>query len=349
VLIVALAVLAGAGFAWFLGRLTRTAATIAAVVLGAVILVEGQHGVGLMDIPNLRERSWDTVAYEWLRTSAPGAVLELDVTQQDDFKPFTAVYQLQSLRHRHRIVNGYAGWKSTLQELLGSYASPLREPGMVAASLRGLRALGIRYVLLHERTFAAPEEAARIASEIHAAADQIAEEHEWPGTRAWRLKDAAATARPADAGLTPLDPATFAVSASGGQARLPLLFDGNIDTRWISGDRQDGGEWIEIRFPRPVDVGRILLDTAARSVMDFPRRLAIDSLDEARNARRLFEEVVADRVIASLGADERHAPVAVDLPANRTTTLRIGQTALGRTWWSVHELRIWERSMETQP
>jgi hypothetical protein len=42
--------------------------------------------------------------------------------------------------------------------------------------------------------------------------------------------------------------------------------------------------------------------------------------------------VVADCVIASLAADERHAPVTVDLPPNRTTTLRIGQTALGRTW-----------------
>ena len=260
ILIVALAVLAGAGFAWLLARLPKRVAALVAMILGATMILEGQHGVWLVETPDPKERSWDNVAYEWLRTSPPGAVLELNITQLDDFRPFTPVYQFHALRHRHPIVNGYAGWKSVLQELLGSGGSPLREPGHVAEALRGLRAIGVRYVLLHERTFATPEEAGRIVSEMQSARDQIAEEHQWPGTWAWRLADTRAAPATVDSGneaLRPLDPGTFAVSASGHEDRLPLLFDRDIDTRWLSGDPQDGGEWIAVRFPHAVDVGRV--------------------------------------------------------------------------------------------
>lgn len=352
ILIVALAVLAGAGFAWPLARLPKRAAAVAAMIIGATMILEGQHGVGLVDTPDPKDRSWDNVAYEWLRTSPPGAVLELNVTQLDDFQPFTLVYEFHALRHRHPIVNGYGAWKSALQELLGSPGSPIREPGHVAETLRGLRTIGVRYVLLHEGTFVKPEEAGRIVSEVRSARDQIVEEHQWPGTWAWRLTAIPAAPTTVDEDLKPLDPATFRVSASGHEDRLPLLFDGDMDTRWLSGDPQDGGEWIEVHFPRPVDVGRVRFDTAPRSVMDYPRRLAIDSLDESRTARNLFEDGVIDRLIASLAADELHAPVVIELPRNRTATLRIRQAARGSSWWSIHELRLWERpvkNVEKQP
>ena len=343
VLIVALAVLAGAGFASLLARLPKRAAAIVAMILGATIILEGQHGIWLVGTPDLKDRSWDTVAYEWLRSSPPGAVLELNVTQLDDLKPFTLVYELRALRHRHPIVNGYAAWTSSLQELLGAAGSPLREPGHVADTLRGLRGVGVRYVLLHEGTFASRGEAGRIVSEIRSARDQIAEEHQWPGIWTWRLTNIEAAPAAVSEDLRPLDPATFAVSASGHEDRLPLLFDGDIDTRWLSGDPQDGGEWIEIRFPRPVDVGRVQLETAPRSVVDYPRRLAIDSLDESRAARNLFDGAVVERLITAIVADEQRAPIAIGLPRNRTSTLRIRQAARGSNWWSIHELRLWER------
>ncbi|MGH9142976.1 MAG: hypothetical protein ACRD2I_17725, partial [Vicinamibacterales bacterium] len=345
---VAMSVLAGAGFASILARLSKRAAVVAVAIITALIAVEGQHGVGLIDTPNPKERSWDAVAYQWLAASPPGAVLELNVTQLDDLRPFTLVYQLQALTHRHPIVNGYAGWPSALQELLGSYASPLREPGLASQGLQGLRAIGVRYVLLHERTFASAGEAAGIAAGIRAARDQIAEEHQWPGTWAWRLQDSRPATSSVDDGLRPLDPRTFDVHTSGHQERIPLLFDGDIDTRWISGDRQDGGEWIEIRFPREIDVARIRFETAPRSVTDYPRRLIIDAADQSGAPRRLYEGGVADRLIASLAVDELHAPVTIDLPRNRTATLRIGQAAHGTNWWALHELNLWTREEETR-
>ena len=42
--------------------------------------------------------------------------------------------------------------------------------------------------------------------------------------------------------------------ASHAADRLPRAFDGDVDTRWVSGERQSGGEWIDIAFDHPRDV-----------------------------------------------------------------------------------------------
>jgi hypothetical protein len=343
VFIVAIAVLAGAGFSWLFARLSRRTATVTVAVLAATILLEGQHGVGLTATPNPKDKSWDSVAYEWLKSSPPGAALELNVTQLDDVRPFTIAYQFHTLTHRHPIVNGYAGWKSSIQELFGSYASPLREPGLAADALRGLRTIGVRYILLHASTFATADAGAQMASRIRAASDQIVEEREWPGVLAWRLKDLPDTPPLSDSHVRAINPRTLTVRASGHEDRVPLMFDGDIDTRWISGDPQDGGEWIEIRFPHEVDVARLRFETSPRSVTDYPRRLAIDSANSAGAATTLFAGTVVDRFIAALATDELSAPVIIDLPRNRTATLRIQQAGRGTNWWSVHELTLWER------
>ena len=180
---------------------------------------------------------------------------------------------------------------------------------------------------------------------MRSAGDQIAEAREWPGVWAWRLKDLP-EASPAPGHLRALDPRTLTVRVSGHEDRVPLMFDGNIDTRWISGDPQDGGEWIEIRFPHEVDVARVRFETSPRSVTDYPRRLAIDSADAAGSATTIFAGTVADRFIAALATDELSAPMTIDLPRNRTATLRIQQAGRGTNWWSVHELGLWERAEE---
>jgi hypothetical protein len=51
VVVLALSVLAGGGFAWLFNRLPRRLAAIAAIAFGAVIVVEGQHGVGVQEVP----------------------------------------------------------------------------------------------------------------------------------------------------------------------------------------------------------------------------------------------------------------------------------------------------------
>ena len=341
VVVLALAVLAGAGLTRFLERFSKRAAAVTVVAIATVIVLEGQHGVGLSDVAGWRDKSWDRVAYDWLRESPPGGVLELNITEMDDFHAFTPIYQLNALDHRHPIVNGYAGWKSNLQELFGGAASPLREPGHVTETLRGLRRIGVRYVLLHERTFMDREEPRRLVADFQAAADQIVETHQWPELWAWRLKDIDQRP-PAPATLIPLDANASQLRASHQERRLPLMFDGNLDTRWMTGEHQTGSEWIEVRLVRMFDVGRIQIVGAGRTLLDYPRRLRIDSTTADGIARTLFDDGVVDRYLESVAFDDRHPSVAIDLPPNRTTALRIAQTGQGIDWWSVHELRIWE-------
>ena len=157
IVILALAVLAGAGFARLFDRLSRRWAAVAAMAFAAVIVLEGQHRVRVREVPGWREHNWDRVAYTWLRNSPPGAAIELEITGMNYFQTTTTLFQLHALEHRHPIVNGYSGWSTQLQELLGARRSPLHEPGHVAEVVRGLRRAGVRYVLLHEATFVEPE------------------------------------------------------------------------------------------------------------------------------------------------------------------------------------------------
>ena len=343
VVVLGLAALGGAGLAWILGRLTRRAAAVAALAIGALIVLEGQHGIGgaaLTDLRALTGNTWDRVAYEWLRTSAPGGTLELNITQTDDFQPFTPIYQLRAVQHGHPIVNGYAGWKSQLQELLGGPASPLRDDDRIADVVRGLRAIGVRYVLVHDETFARPADLDRIVTGIRRASDQIAEERHWPGVTAWRLAE---PAREASIGIgRAIDPRELTLHASAQEERIALVADGDIETRWLTGEPQTGDEWIDVQLARAADVARVRLESARRSLIDYPRRLAIDAIDRSGTTRTLFDGSIVDRLIEGLAVDERRAPVTIDLPPNRTVRLRIRQTGQSDRWWSLHELEVWE-------
>jgi hypothetical protein len=332
-----LAALAGAGFAWTFDRIGTVPARALVLALATIVVVEGQHGVGIIGAPAANEHSWDRVAYEWLRNSPPGGAIELDITQQDDFQVFTTVYALNAVRHKHPIVNGNGGWRSMLQEFLGAAASPLRE-GQTASVLRGLRAIGVRYVLLHPTTFRDPDLAARIEREIHDAGDQVIEEHRFDDTWAWRLADAAP--RHASPDGHPIDPHTFTLTASHHADRLPFLVDGDGGTRWFTGDPQSGAEFIEIDLAEPTDVSRVQLVTTPRSLLDYPRHLTIAAIDASGSRHELFNGEIVDRLIVALAGDEQRIAVDIPLPSNTATTLRIEQTGTRRSWWSLHELAI---------
>ncbi len=342
VVVVALAALAGAGFAWLLARLPKRAALAAAIACGAVIVLEGQHGIGVSDAPNWREKTWERVAYDWMRDGPPGAALELNVSSLSEFHEYSTLYQFNTLWHRHPVVNGYSGYPSRLQEMLAAPA-PLYEPGSVPQILRGLRAIGVRYVILHDHTFERRDDAEYLVREIEAAGDQIAEAHRWPDVHAWRLEDIAPRPVIADADLRPLDPQTFDVQASSQRFRLPYLFDHDMDTRWLSGELQDGTEWIELRLPQATDVGRIEFLSAPRSQGEYPRHLVIESVDANGVTQPLFDGPVVDRLIEALARDEQRTPIDIDFAANRTKTLRIRNTGQARAWWSIHELGLWAR------
>jgi hypothetical protein len=229
--------------------------------------------------------------------------------------------------------------------MLGARTSPLHEPGHLPEVVRGLRWAGVRYILLHQATFVETEWPRQIVAEMEGASDQIAEAHIWPGIWVWRLKDIDPRP-PAPAGLALLDPKGFEMRASHLQSRLPLMFDGNLDTRWMTGERQNGTEWVEVRLPRPAHVRRIEIVGGGRTVLDYPQHLRIDATDPTGASRPLFDDGVVDRYVASVAFNDLHPSIALDLPRNQTVGLRIQQTGRGASWWSIHELRIWEQKEE---
>jgi hypothetical protein len=350
VVVLGLSVLAAAGFAWVLARLPRLPGLAWSIAIAAIVLLEGQHGVGLTHVPLPDAKSWDRVAYDWLRASPPGAALELNISPQDEFHAFSPLYQLEAVRHRHPIVNGYSGWKSLLQEWLAGAESPLKDPLQLPDAVRGLRAIGVRYILLHDDTYPSASAAAAMAHAIRAQSDQIAEEHRFGDTWAWRLTDGGRV-RPFDVAQAPelvegrlgsdrqadrirIDHA----DASQQRSRAEFLIDGDVDTRWLTGEPQNGGEWIELTLPAPADVARVSLTSAARTFYDYPRHLVIES-----DGRPLFDGRIVSDLVQALAVDEQFPTVTLDLPPNRTTRLRIRQTAQGGRWWSVHEVALYRR------
>jgi hypothetical protein len=339
-----LAVLAAAGAARVLERLPRRRALIATIAMGALIVIEGRSALSVDPFPPV-DRRLDRPAYEWLRESPPGAAIELRITQQNDFHPFTLFYQFNTLIHRHRIVNGYSGWPSILQEFLGGPAAPFDDPAAVPEVLRALRAIGVRYLLLHEWTYTDPEQPARIAAAVRGAMDQIIEEHRFDRTVVWRLAAVSSLPQPpAPAPMQRIDPGSLTLAASHTAARLRYLFDGDIETRWITGTRQAGDEWLEMRLQQPGDIGRLRIETSPRGLIDYPRHLVAESVDDHGMTRALFDSSILSRLIESLAADDRRAPIDLDFPPNRTAILRIRQTGRTHRWfWGVHELTLWRR------
>ena len=110
----------------------------------------------------------------------------------------------------------------------------------------------------------------------------------------------------------------------------------------MTGERQTGTEWVEVRLPRPAHVRRLEIVGGGRSILDYPQRLRIDSIDPAGVSQALFDDGVVEPYVEAVALNGLHPTIAVDLPRNQTVVLRIQQTARAAGWWSIYELRIWE-------
>ena len=150
---------------------------------------------------------------------------------------------------------------------------------------------------------------------------------------------------PAPPGLREIPASTLDASASHQDGRLQQAFDGNPDTRWLTGAPQAGDEWIEIRFDRLRDVGRLRFLQAQRSLGDYPRALVVEASPDGDEYQLLYRGGIMRQLLQGLVREGYPVPIDVDLPPNRTRTLRIRQTGRTRTWyWSVDELSLWERA-----
>ena len=341
----ALTVLAAIGAASILGD--RQASTAVAVTASLIVLVcfEGYGAIPLAEVgPHGRTRDYGL--YEWLRDQPAGAVMELPIGRLDgNYRAF--VYQYNTLVHRHPIVNGWTGYSTELQQFLGSDASPFRDPDRIGDALDLLRGLGVRYVLIHPDDFEPRENAAPILGALVAHASQGIAMRRFGPAIAFTLP--AAPPPPIVPPLNTVDRHSVHVTASHSSDRIPLLFDGNIDSRWTTGSPQDGSEWIALRFDRTVDVRRLRFAVQPRNFRDYPRVLAIDAMDGAGPVP-LFRGSVLMAFGRGLLVGPMRVPIDITLPSHPTRDLRIAQTGRSRGiwWWSIDELTIWSSVIADQ-
>ena len=110
----------------------------------------------------------DRAAYEWLATQPPGPMIELPLGEPDP----AVRYQFRTLIHGNRIVNGYSGYGSALQDFLRG--PPSTEGGAAGDQLAMFRALGLRYVVIHGQLYADPAIARDLVDEMRAQTEHVA-------------------------------------------------------------------------------------------------------------------------------------------------------------------------------
>ena len=277
IVLVALCALAAIGVARLLSPLARPVRIAATAALALAMIAEGWAAPMALASFDPRGRPSDRTAYRWLSQQPPGAAIELPIAEWS-IAP-TLTYQYATLVHRHPIVNGYSGYNSPLQEFLGGAASPLNDLEHIGDALDLLRNLGVRYVLVHPRDYDDAAVGQATATALAAQPAMAAEAFRSADVVAFSLTDMPPPPPP-DPGVSAgvrLGPADFRATASDAIERLPLAFDGDGDTRWLTGRPQQGDEWIRLEFDRPRNLSRIELQTAARSFGDYPRELRIES------------------------------------------------------------------------
>jgi hypothetical protein len=249
-----------------------------------------------------------------------------------------------TLVHGHPIVNGFSGYVTTLVDVLGSQLSPLYDFERFPAAVRMLRSLGVRYVFVHPDDYDGAAISADMPDRtIRALRDsgQIAKEAGLPRVTAFELTPWDPPG--ADARMTLIPSGELTASASESADRIPNLFDGDRDTRWIAGiGGQDGSSWLRVALAHPADIARVELLLAERSIGDYPRALRIESEDAAGGRHLLYEASPYPEFGAALVRDGRYPNLIVPFPHNRdTVALWIRQTVPSSASWSVHELRLW--------
>lgn len=335
---VALAVLAAFGSAWLFDRLRARARLAAVTVVVLVLIAEGWAVPMPAAAFNPNSAGDDREAYGYLRSLPAGAAIELPTAADDIEAEFT--YQFMTLVHGHPVVNGHSSYVSPLLEWLGGGHSPLRDVDRQHDSIAALRGIGVRYLIVHRAAYADRGLLDALSRAIDTDPLQVIDRRTFGQTIVATLAPADEVPLPV---ATPIPIEAMRAHASTAEDRLPLLFDGDADSRWITGRPQSGDEWVTIDFDRPRNVAVVRLQLGKRSFGDYPRDLEIVALDGG-SARVLFRGTVLPHLARGVIVDGDYPWIEIALPANQARTIRLRQVGTSPTFfWSIHELRMLAR------
>ena len=337
-------VLASIATRCIVGRFSRRTAITVTLLISAVIAGEGYHTRRMVPFhPKGPEAERATT--EWLRQLPPGPAIVLPFYDRRDRVPNTMRSVYATLQHGHPIVNGHSGFSTGLVRYFEGSAK-LRDYRQYNDVLHGLRAIGVRYVVIHGHRFQNTQEVQMLVAAIQNEVEHLANSWFFGTNWIFELQPPDETYELPEATGQRIKRSAFRVSASHGQRRLERAFDGNYRTRWTSDSAQAGHEWMELRFDQPTDVSHVRLWLRQADFNDYPRQLLIETTEDGEHWEELYQGRGFPRLLLSLveriGLD--YAYVEVPLPTNQSQTLRLRQTRSDRVfYWSIHELHLWER------
>ena len=334
-----LAVLAAFGFVSVTGGARSLVRHGAFVLCAVLVAAEGYGGLQAVQPFPTADMRQDAAAYVWLSSQPRGALLELPV---GDFTLGTR-YLYGTLSHGNRIVNGYSGYGSALQDFVAG--PPFTEIGRLPFALEMARALGIRWIVVHPTLYEHPVAGEGVADAIARCSTHVASARRFGTTLVAELRaGSAASTQTPDTRASLIGRDAFRITSSMNPGDIEKAVDGDLRTRWASGSRQGTGEAITLSFHSVADIAHLRLDLGARSFGDYPRGLVVESSVDGSTWQTLFDGDILNRLGQSVAREPRTPGIDVPLPGNRTRQLRLRTMGETRVWfWSVDELRVWQR------
>src|SRR5690606_32219342 len=179
---------------------------------------------------------------------------------------------------------------SALQACLGG--PPFTEVARLDESLHAVRAIGLRWIVVHPELYDHPVAGAALADALAGRTAHVARVERRAGLTILELRplDADASASRDDASdpaWRELTPDSWQAEASHQPGLLPQAFDRVRATRWATAERQQGREWVVLRFDRPRDVAKVRLELEGRSFGDYPRGLVVEAREDGDGWRVL--------------------------------------------------------------
>lgn len=124
------------------------------------------------------------------------------------------------------------------------------------------------------------------------------------------------------------DRSGWKLSASHKSGDAGKAIDGNLGTRYTTGESMQPGMWFQIELPEVTDVAGLILD-AAKSRNDYPRGCEIELSTDGTNWSKPIKK-----------REEKASKIAVEFPEQPARFIRITQTGENRLFWSIHDLQV---------
>jgi mono/diheme cytochrome c family protein len=121
---------------------------------------------------------------------------------------------------------------------------------------------------------------------------------------------------------------SWKLTASHRPQDLAHAIDGNLSTRYSTGQSMSPGMWVQVELPEPAEVSGLILD-AAGSGGDYPRGCEIQVSTDGEE----WSEAIRKPEVKS-------PRVEIEIPRQQAKFIRITQTGKHHLFWSIHDLQV---------